>query len=181
MEKIRFGGFKVWLFLAAALVSSAEAYAQAGFEDGRVMLQGFYWESHRHGDPERFPEFGEKRWYEIVRAQADWIRAGRFDLLWLPPPSYAGEKSAGYNPAVSRLKEDLSDRPEKDPDPGAPSKQQGYPRNVTRGFIPFNRPAEAGSSIHRLLRFYIRNKVCVFLNHHHRNLLTWIFLLVGVL
>src|SRR5215210_2890019 len=29
------------------------ARAQAGFEDDRVMLQGFYWESYRHGHPEK--------------------------------------------------------------------------------------------------------------------------------
>jgi len=26
------------------------------------------------------------------------IRHGRFDLIWLPPPSFAGAHSAGYNP-----------------------------------------------------------------------------------
>jgi len=62
------------------------------------MLQGFYWESYRHGHPQKFPEFGNKRWYDIVREQAPAIREGRFDLIWLPPPSFAGEFSAGYNP-----------------------------------------------------------------------------------
>ncbi len=72
--------------------------AQAGFEDDRVMLQGFYWESYRHGYPETFPGYGTKRWYRIVAEQAPAIRAGRFDLIWLPPPSFAGSRSAGYNP-----------------------------------------------------------------------------------
>jgi alpha-amylase len=62
-----------------------------------VMLQGFYWESYRHGHPD-FPQFGDRRWYEIVRENAPVIREGRFDLIWLPPPSHAGDKSAGYNP-----------------------------------------------------------------------------------
>jgi alpha-amylase len=75
-----------------------QAFAQAGFEDDRVILQGFYWESYRHGYPERFPAFGDKKWYDIVQQQAAAIREGRFDLIWLPPPSYAGEMSAGYNP-----------------------------------------------------------------------------------
>jgi alpha-amylase len=74
------------------------ARAQAGFEDDRVMLQGFYWESYRHGHPEKFPAYGEKRWYRIVAEQAPAIRHGRFDLIWLPPPSFAGAHSAGYNP-----------------------------------------------------------------------------------
>jgi alpha-amylase len=72
--------------------------AQAGFDDDRVMLQGFYWESYRHGHPEKFPEFGSKIWYEIVTDQAPAIRQARFDLIWLPPPSFAGSYSAGYNP-----------------------------------------------------------------------------------
>lgn len=70
-------------------------HAQAGFNDDRVMLQGFYWESYRHGHQERY---GQKKWYDIVREQAPSIRAGRFDLIWLPPPSYAGKLSAGYDP-----------------------------------------------------------------------------------
>src|SRR5207244_2015741 len=35
---------------------------------------------------------------EIVKENAATIRAARFDLIWLPPPSYAGARSAGYNP-----------------------------------------------------------------------------------
>ena len=81
-----------------ALAAAGPAAAQAGFDDDRVMLQGFYWESYRHGHPERFPAFGEKRWYAIVRENAAAVRDGRFDLIWLPPPSFAGERSAGYNP-----------------------------------------------------------------------------------
>src|SRR5258708_16670170 len=72
--------------------------AQAGFDDDRVMLQGFYWESYRHGHPEKFPDFGQKTWYTLVKENTDTIRAGHFDLIWLPPPCYAGQYSAGYNP-----------------------------------------------------------------------------------
>jgi alpha-amylase len=72
--------------------------AQAGFEDDRVMLQGFYWESYRHGHPRWQSQFGAKRWYAIVEEQAPALRAARFDLIWMPPPSWAGETSAGYNP-----------------------------------------------------------------------------------
>ncbi len=72
--------------------------AQAPLDDGRVMLQGFYWESHRFGHPDKYPQFGTKHWYEIVRADAADIQRGRFDLVWLPPPCYAGDNSAGYNP-----------------------------------------------------------------------------------
>lgn len=79
-------------------IAQGSVYAQAGYGDDRVMLQGFYWESHRHGYPDKFPAFGQKKWYDIVREQAPAIREGRFDLIWLPPPSYAGKISAGYNP-----------------------------------------------------------------------------------
>jgi alpha-amylase len=78
-------------------ILDAPARAQANFDDDRVMLQGFYWESCRHGDP-KFPQFGTKKWYQIVKEQADTIRDGRFDLIWLPPPCYSGDRSAGYNP-----------------------------------------------------------------------------------
>ena len=59
------------------------------------MLQGFYWESYRHG---LLPGYGQRRWYEIVRQKAPAIAEAGFDLIWLPPPSFAGERSAGYNP-----------------------------------------------------------------------------------
>lgn len=71
--------------------------SEPGFDDDRVLLQGFYWESYRHGDP-KFPKYPRKRWYDTVRENAGRIREGRFDLIWLPPPSYAGDRSAGYNP-----------------------------------------------------------------------------------
>ena len=51
-------------------LSPEAARAQAGFEDDRVMLQGFYWESYRHGHPAKFPGFGTQRWYQIVAEQA---------------------------------------------------------------------------------------------------------------
>jgi alpha-amylase len=82
------------VFVVVAIGTSG-ARAQAGFNDDRVMLQGFYWESHRHG---RDPRYGPKLWYQIVAEQASDIREGRFDLVWLPPPSAAGGVSAGYDP-----------------------------------------------------------------------------------
>jgi alpha-amylase len=89
--------FTVLLYITIGLAPT-KVDAQAGFADDRVMLQGFYWESYRHGHPEKFPSFGSKTWYEIVADQAPAIREARFDLIWLPPPSFAGTYSAGYNP-----------------------------------------------------------------------------------
>jgi alpha-amylase len=68
-----------------------------GFNDGRVMLQGFYWESSRHGY-QNFSQFGNEHWYSIIQREAQNIRAARFDLIWMPPPAYAGGFSAGYDP-----------------------------------------------------------------------------------
>ena len=78
-------------------IAATTAVAQSGFDDDRVMLQGFYWESHRHGHP-GFEQFGTKHWYAIVRENAETIADARFDLIWLPPPSDAGDVSAGYGP-----------------------------------------------------------------------------------
>src|SRR5438105_15799864 len=83
-------------FCLLLLFGSFSAIGQAGFDDDRVMLQGFYWESYRHGHPDRFAQFGTNRWYVIVSENAPRIREARFDLIWLPPPSYAGTFSAGY-------------------------------------------------------------------------------------
>ena len=88
----------VFLFHITIGIAPTAGHAQAGFDDDRVMLQGFYWESYRHGHPEKFPGYGSKTWYGIVTEQAPTIREARFDLIWLPPPSFAGRYSAGYNP-----------------------------------------------------------------------------------
>ena len=90
--------FVCLLHTLICLFSCITVFAQAGFNDNRVMLQGFYWESYRHGNTEKFPDFGDKKWYEIVKDKVTDIRDARFDLIWLPPPSYAGSSSAGYNP-----------------------------------------------------------------------------------
>jgi alpha-amylase len=85
------------LIALALFLTPRPVVAQSGFDDDRVMLQGFYWESYRHGDP-KFPQYGLKKWYDIVRVNAGTIRDGHFDLVWLPPPCWAGQRSAGYNP-----------------------------------------------------------------------------------
>lgn len=86
-----------WIALIAT-IAPVRGVAQAGFDDDRVMLQGFYWESYRFGHPEKFADYGMTGWYGVVQAKAAQIREARFDLLWLPPPFFAGQYSAGYNP-----------------------------------------------------------------------------------
>jgi alpha-amylase len=99
MSLSRYAG-RLLLVVAVVVLSCVRVLAQAGFDDDRVMLQGFYWESYRHGHPEnpQFTPFGTKTWYSIVQQNAGAIRDGHFDLIWLPPPCYAGAYSAGYNP-----------------------------------------------------------------------------------
>ncbi|HEX2918670.1 MAG TPA: alpha-amylase, partial [Edaphobacter sp.] len=89
---------RIFLVLALLLGYGLAARAQSGFDDDRVMLQGFYFESYRFGHPQKFPVYGTKPWYQILRENAEAIAQANFDLIWLPPPSYAGEYSAGYNP-----------------------------------------------------------------------------------
>jgi alpha-amylase len=98
LMRTNFAPLKSLLFTVLLFSLSLPLCAQAPLDDSRVMLQGFYWESHRFGHPDRFPQMGTKHWYEIVRADADAMHQGRFDLVWLPPPCYAGTISAGYNP-----------------------------------------------------------------------------------
>src|SRR5215831_6747434 len=83
------------LLLCCAIIP---ARAQSGFDDDRVMLEGFYWESYRFGHPDKFPAQGTRGWYQILASDAAAIAAANFDLVWLPPPAYSGDLSAGYNP-----------------------------------------------------------------------------------
>jgi alpha-amylase len=95
----------LWQILSCSLLATpvvawgpgSPSHAQADFDDGRVLLQGFYWESYRFGNP-KFPNGGGQAWYAVVRSKVPAIAAGRFDLIWLPPPANAGDSSAGYNP-----------------------------------------------------------------------------------
>ena len=41
---------------------------------------------------------GNRRWYKIIKDNAKELKEAQFDLIWLPPPSFAGDLSAGYNP-----------------------------------------------------------------------------------
>jgi len=82
----------------AVVFATSCLFAQAGFDDNRVMLQGFYWESYRFGHTDKFPTMGSKHWYEMVQDKVPDIDSAGFDLVWLPPPAYAGDLSAGYNP-----------------------------------------------------------------------------------
>ena len=57
---------KIYLCLFAASILPILAHAQAGFEDDRVMLQGFYWESYR-----QYLELGFI-WSDNAKGEASW-------------------------------------------------------------------------------------------------------------
>lgn len=67
---------------------SARANAQGGYNDDRVMMQGFMWESHQTPLTEN--------WYDIVAGKVDELADAEVDLVWLPPPSQG--EGAGYHP-----------------------------------------------------------------------------------
>jgi alpha-amylase len=73
------------LFLASV---TGRLYAQGGYDDNRVMIQGFMWESHQNP--------WTNKWYDHVLSKVDELADAEFDLIWLPPPS-KGE-GAGYHP-----------------------------------------------------------------------------------
>jgi hypothetical protein len=65
----RFASIVVFLVIGVSAPPPL-VYAQAGFEDDRVMIQGFYWESSRHGFQQKFPQFGSEHWYAIIAREA---------------------------------------------------------------------------------------------------------------
>jgi len=78
----------VALYLVLLFSAGTRAIAQGGYNDDRVMIQGFMWESHQTPWTEN--------WYDHVAEQADELADAEVDLIWLPPPS-RGE-GAGYHP-----------------------------------------------------------------------------------
>ncbi|TAJ12805.1 alpha-amylase [Marinilabiliaceae bacterium JC017] len=91
------------ILLMVFLLSSPVLFAQAGFNDDRIMLQGFYWDCYRFGHTDRYPMVTtntqniEKFWYQILNEKVTDIKEAGFDLIWLPPPS-KGSGMAGYGP-----------------------------------------------------------------------------------
>ena len=89
-----------------------------GLEDERVLLQAFGADAHRRGG----------HWYRELNRQVPQLAALGVDLVWLPPPAYAGPTSAGYNPKqYGRL----------DNSYGSVAEQRQLLRNLRRhGLIP---------------------------------------------
>jgi len=78
------------LTIVMAVLFTAISYlgkAQEKANGSEVLLQGFHWESAGPA----------KNWWSILQSQANEIGSARFDAVWLPPSSDAGDR-AGYLP-----------------------------------------------------------------------------------
>lgn len=87
--------------LLAVFVPAGFAHAQGGYNDDRVMIQGFMWESHQEGmltaaGGHQYEVHWKDKWYNHVRSKADELADAKFNLIWLPPPSQG--EGAGYHP-----------------------------------------------------------------------------------
>ena len=76
-----------WVFLALFSLVLTITQAQTG-NDSRILLQGFYWESHG-AQP--------GGWYNYVSSKAQELQTAGIDMIWLPPPSDAASNE-GYLP-----------------------------------------------------------------------------------
>lgn len=79
-------GLALPLTLAGSVPRTAGGGSNLG--DSRVLLQAFGPDAHRQGG----------HWYRDLNRQVPQLAALGVDLVWLPPPAYAGPDSAGYNP-----------------------------------------------------------------------------------
>jgi alpha-amylase len=81
-------------------VSACVSFAQGGYNDGRVLIQGFMWESSVDGKPapawSDYEVHWKNRWYDEVKNKAGELADAKFDVIWLPPPSNG--EGAGYHP-----------------------------------------------------------------------------------
>jgi len=90
--------------LSAALFHLAAiniVLAQGGYNDNRVMIQGFMWESHQKGTHRgqgghEYNVDWQHKWYDHVKSHVAELADAKFDLIWLPPPSQG--EGAGYHP-----------------------------------------------------------------------------------
>ncbi|RYX81247.1 hypothetical protein EON83_25005 [bacterium] len=77
----------------------SKAHKQVGYNDSRVMIQGFGWESHQNGRQSsangiEYRVHWTHNWYDFVGSKAAELADAKFDLIWLPPPSQGA--GAGY-------------------------------------------------------------------------------------
>lgn len=101
MNKSKLGFVLIGLSLFFHLSTTYYAFAQGGYNDDRVMIQGFMWESHQkdkntgEGGYEYEVDW-QNKWYDHVKSKVHDLANAKFDLIWLPPPSQG--EGAGYHP-----------------------------------------------------------------------------------
>jgi alpha-amylase len=83
-------------------VTAAPVWGQGGYNDDRVMIQGFMWESHQEGKQQgqggyEYEVHWKDKWYDHVKSEVSELAEAKFNLIWLPPPS-PGTDGAGYHP-----------------------------------------------------------------------------------
>jgi hypothetical protein len=78
----------VYLLILYCLVACNIVLGQGGYNDDRVMIQGFMWESVQ--------PHCQNKWYSYVKSQINELADAKFNLIWLPPLSYGA--GAGYSP-----------------------------------------------------------------------------------
>jgi alpha-amylase len=88
--------------LAVLLICSARSFAQGGYNDDRVMIQGFIRESSIDGvdvdvEGQKVTAHNKGKWYKLVADHAKELADAEFDLIWLPPPSDCAD-DPGYIP-----------------------------------------------------------------------------------
>jgi alpha-amylase len=96
--------FKARLTGLLALIlclASSLALGQGGYNDDRVMIQGFMWESHEQGTCQgaggyEYTVDWKYKWYKHVKDQINELADAKFNLIWLPPPSQGND--TGYHP-----------------------------------------------------------------------------------
>ena len=89
------------LLILLILTTSGSVLGQGGYNDDRVMIQGFIWESHQQGQHKgegghEYEVDWQYEWYSHVKDQVSELADAKFDLIWLPPPSQG--EGAGYHP-----------------------------------------------------------------------------------
>lgn len=84
----------------SALISVQICLAQGGYNDDRVLIQGFMWESSVDGKPapawSKNEVHWKDHWYDEVKDKVGELADAKFDVIWLPPPSNG--EGAGYHP-----------------------------------------------------------------------------------
>lgn len=81
-----------WWLIISVSVTPFVAQQRYNGTSKEVMLQGFHWTSYNPANN------GNKRWYQILKENAQVIKEAGFDYVWFPPPSRSAASDNGYLP-----------------------------------------------------------------------------------